>query len=54
MLYKEWNGRRLVYIVKGRIFNIMLYVQYVHLREAKHIHKRQRHPLVRKDVTQGL
>jgi hypothetical protein len=32
----------------------MLYVRYLHLTKAKHIHKRQTHPLVREDVTQGL
>jgi hypothetical protein len=28
----------------------MLYVRYVHLKKAKHIHKRQIHPLVREDI----
>jgi hypothetical protein len=44
----------LVYIVKGRIFSIKLYVRYVHLTKAKRIHKRQTHRLVREDVTLGL
>jgi hypothetical protein len=42
-----------IYIVKGKIFNIMLYVQYVHLTMTKHIYKRQTDPLVR-DVMKGL
>jgi hypothetical protein len=29
----------LTYTVKGRMFNIMLHVRYVHLTKAKHIHK---------------
>jgi hypothetical protein len=29
-----------VYIVKGKFFNNILYVRYVHLTKAKHIHKR--------------
>jgi hypothetical protein len=36
---------------KGRIFNNMLYVQYVHLTNAKPIHDRQTLPLIREDVT---
>jgi hypothetical protein len=36
-----------VYSAKGRIFNNMLHVRYVHLTKAKPIHKRQTHPLVR-------
>jgi hypothetical protein len=32
----------------------VLYVPYVHLTKAKHIHKRQTHFLVREDATQGL
>jgi hypothetical protein len=36
---------------KGRLFSIMLYVRYVHLTKAKHIHNRQTHLLVREDVT---
>jgi hypothetical protein len=54
MLCKAWTDRGLVYIRKGRIFNIMLQVRYVHLTKAKHIRKRQTHALVGKDVTQGL
>jgi hypothetical protein len=50
LLRKAWTDRGLVYIVKGRIFKLML---YVHLTEAKLIYKRQIHPLVRLDVTQG-
>jgi hypothetical protein len=33
---------------------MFIYVRYVRLTETKHIHKRQPHPLVRDDVTQGL
>jgi hypothetical protein len=40
--------------VKGKIFNNMLYMQYVRLIKHKHIQKQQAHPLVREDVTQGL
>jgi hypothetical protein len=29
-------------------------MQHTHLKRAKLIHKRQTHPLVREDVTQGL
>jgi hypothetical protein len=32
----------------------MLYVRHVHLTKAKHIHKKETHPLVREDVSQGL
>jgi hypothetical protein len=32
--------KELVYFVKGRIFNNLLYVQYAHLTNAKPIHKR--------------
>jgi hypothetical protein len=38
-------------IVKERIFNNMLYVQYVHLTQTKPVHKRGTHPDVREDVT---
>jgi hypothetical protein len=51
---KAWTDGGLVYIVKGRIFNSMLYVQYVHFTKAKHIHRRHAHLLVRDDITQGL
>jgi hypothetical protein len=37
-----------------RIFNNMLYVQYIHLTKVKPIHMRQTHPLIRADVTLGL
>jgi hypothetical protein len=48
---KAWTDRRLVHVVKGKIFGIMLYVRYEHLTEAKPTHKGQIHPLVRDDVT---
>jgi hypothetical protein len=48
---KAWTDRGLVHGAQGRIFNNMLYVRYVHLTKAKLIHKREIHPLVRKDVT---
>jgi hypothetical protein len=51
MLCKAWTDRGLVYSAQGRIFSNMLYVRYVHLTKAKHIHKSQTHPLVREDVT---
>jgi hypothetical protein len=41
----------ILYSAKARIFNNMLYVRYVHLTKAKHIHKTHTHPLVREDVT---
>jgi hypothetical protein len=31
LLCKAWTDRGLVYIAKGRIFNNMLYVRYVHM-----------------------
>jgi hypothetical protein len=54
MLCNAWNGKGFVYIVKGRIFNIMFCVQCVHFREAKHIHMRHTRPIVGKVVIQGL
>jgi hypothetical protein len=50
LLSKAWTDRGLVYSAKATIFNNMLYVRYVHFTKAKHIHKRQAHPLIREDV----
>jgi hypothetical protein len=35
----------------GRIVNNLLNGRYVQLAMARHIHKRETHPLVREDVT---
>jgi hypothetical protein len=35
MLYKVWTDRGVVYSAKGRIFNNMLYVRYVHLTKSQ-------------------
>jgi hypothetical protein len=51
LLPKAWTDRGLVYSVKSRLFNNMLYVLYVHLTKAKIIRKRQTHLLVREDAT---
>jgi hypothetical protein len=40
----------LVYGAKGRIFSNMLYMRYLHLTKARHIHKRQTHLLVREGI----
>jgi hypothetical protein len=40
----------LVYNEKGRNFHNVLYVRYVHLKNAKLINKRKTHPLIREDV----
>jgi hypothetical protein len=53
LLCKAWTDRGLVYRTKARIFNNMLNVRYMHLTKAKPVYKRQTHPLVREDVTQG-
>jgi hypothetical protein len=51
LLCKVWTGRGLVYSAQARIFSNMMHVRYVHLTKAKHIHKRQIHPLIREDLT---
>jgi hypothetical protein len=51
MLCKARSDRGLVYIAQGRIFNNMLYVQYILLTKAKPICKRQTRPLVKEHVT---
>jgi hypothetical protein len=38
LLCKAWIRGGLAYIVKRSTFHIMLYVQYVYLKIAKHIH----------------
>jgi hypothetical protein len=43
-----------VFIAKGRTFNNVLHVRYVHWIKIKPIHKKQTHPLVREDVAIGL
>jgi hypothetical protein len=37
MICFAWTERALVYFVKVRIFNNVLYMRYVHLTKAKHI-----------------
>jgi hypothetical protein len=41
-LCKACTDTGFVYSAKGRISNNMLYMRYVHLTKAKHIHKRQK------------
>jgi hypothetical protein len=48
---KVCTDRRPVYSAQGRRFNNTLYVRYVHLTNAKSVHERQTHLLVREDVT---
>jgi hypothetical protein len=51
MLWKAWTDRGLIYSIRGRIFNNVLHVRYLHLTKETNPSSRQKAHFIRTMTT---